>query len=262
MTDQVAGQRFTSGDLDGLAAAFDRDGYVRVSNLFSATEMMELEASLVSLQDRVREGSVDRARYGGDYLTSAGDQAPEFVNIVKDVTSLSEPATAAYHHPVLKELVTKCFGGQEPWEMPPEYAHRFGVSYQDARTGTESSYNRIGWHTDAQAHPNSDFYPMIAVTYCFDDTSPANGFLRVVPGSHKRSTDGMPLRFEKAPGEVGAYNDAGDVMLHHGDLWHSAARATEDPPDGIRRHMRGVWFAGRQPEPGEELEEFNKNAAR
>ena len=258
MTDQGP----TSGDLDGLAAAFERDGYVVVSNLLSAAEVLELEASLVSLQERVREGSLDRARYGGDYLTSAGDQVPEFVNIVKDVTSVSEPAAAAHHHPVLQELLRKCFGGQEPWEMRPEYAHRFGVSYQDARPGMESGYDRIGWHTDRQAHPNSDFYPSISVTYCLDSTSPANGFLRVVPGSHKRSTDGLPLRFEKVPGEVARYNDAGDVMLHHCDLWHSAARATEDPPEGIRRHMRSTWLAGRQPEPGEELEEFNKNAAR
>ena len=230
--------------------------------LSTATDMSELEAALVSLQEQVREGSLDRARYGGDYLTSAADAVPEFVNYVKDVTRLSEPAAAAFHHPVLQKLLRKCFGGLEPWEMRPEYGRRFGVVYQDARPGMESAYNRIGWHSDRQAYPNSDFHPSIALTYHLDATSPANGFLRVVPGSHKRSTESLPLRFEKVPGEVPAYNDAGDVMLHHCDLWHSAARATEDPPDGIRRHMRGSWFAGSQPKPGEELEEFNKNAVR
>ena len=134
--------------------------------------------------------------------------------------------------------------------------------YQDARPGTESAYTRIGWHSDHQAFPNSDFFPSIAVTFHIDGTSPANGFLRVVPGSHTRPTDGMPLGFEKIAGEVGVYCERGDVILHHCDLWHSAARATEDPPDGIRRHMRGSWNAGRRPEPGEEIEPFNKNAAR
>lgn len=62
-------------------------------------------------------------------------------------------------------------------------------------------------------------------------------------GSHLSPTDDMPLGFEKIAGEVAVYCDRGDVILHHCDLWHSAARATEDPP-------------------GEQLEAFNKNAAR
>lgn len=248
-------------ELDELAASFDENGYVIVKGLLDETELLELEASLVRLQEDVRSGALDRTRYGGDYLTSNPDQPPEFVNYVKDVTRLSEPASDAFHHPVLLALIKRCLG-REPWEMREEYGARFGVVYQDARPGKESAYTRIGWHSDRQAYPNSDFYPSVALTFHLDATSPANGFLRVVPGSHRRPTDDMPLRFEKIPGEVGAYCDVGDVMLHHCDLWHSAARATEDPPEGVRRHMRGGWFAGREPEIGEELEAFNKNAAR
>lgn len=253
---------YTDAELDELAASFERDGYVVLSNLLDSTEMFELEASLMSLQDQVREGTLDRARYGGDYLTSATDQIPDFVNYVKDVVRISEPAAALFRHPTLQALLTRCFDGVEPWEMPEEYGQRFGAVYQDARPGQESAYTRIGWHSDHQAYPNSDFHPSIALTYHVDATSPANGFLRVLPGSHQMTTDGLPLRFEKVAGEIGAYCEAGDVMLHHCDLWHSAARATEDAPDGIRRHLRGSWFAGRKPSPGEELEAFNKNAAR
>jgi hypothetical protein len=248
-------------ELDDLAASFDEDGYVIVKGLFDDTELFELEASLVRLQEDVRTGVLDRARYGGDYLTSAGDDIPDFVNYVKDATRLSEPASAAFHHPVLLALLERCLG-VTPWEMREEYGARFGVVYQDARPGQESAYSRIGWHSDHQAYPTSDFYPGVALTFHLDATSPANGFLRVLPGSHKLPTDGMPLRFEKVPGEIGVYCDAGDVLLHHCDLWHSAARATEDAPDGIRRHLRGGWFGGREPEIGEELEAFNKNAAR
>lgn len=250
-------------DLDELAADFARDGYVVVSGLLSDTELFELEASLVSLQEGVATGAIDRSRFGGDYLTSGSvDAPPEFVNYVKDVVQLSEPAAAAFRHPVLHELLTRCFDGVEPWEMPAEHGERFGVVYQDARPGRESAYTRIGWHSDRQAYPSSDFHPSVALTFHFDATSPANGFLRVVPGSHRWPTDDMPLRFEKIPGEVAVYCERGDIILHHCDLWHSAARATEDAPDGIRRHMRGSWFAGRKPEPGEVLEAFNKNAAR
>lgn len=249
-------------DLHLLAESFLEDGYVLVPNPFTEEELAGLEAALVGLQAGVLEGSIDRDRYGGDYLTSAeaGGTLP-FVNYVKDVTRLSPEAHAAFTHPAIFELVRRCLP-DTPWMFEESHGERFGVVYQDSRPGTESGYSRIGWHSDHQAYPNSDFWPGIAVTIHLDCTSPANGFLRVVPGSHRWSTQGMPLGFEKIPGEIPVYAEAGDVILHHCDTWHAAARATEDPPGGIRRHLRGSWYAGRKPAPDEELEPFNKNARR
>jgi ectoine hydroxylase-related dioxygenase (phytanoyl-CoA dioxygenase family) len=68
----------------------------------------------------------------------------------------------------------------------------------------------------------------------------------------------MPLRFEKAPGEIALYCELGDLLLHDAYLWHSAARATDD--EAIRRHIRGGWYSGS----GESASEadFVKNAAR
>jgi hypothetical protein len=250
-------------DLAALAADFRRDGYVVVRGLFDDEQLAALEASLVATQQGIADGTIDRARYGGDFLTSVGPGgvAP-FVHYVKDVLTLSPEAHAAFHHPVLVELLTRCFDGAVPWMFDESFGSRFGAVYQDARPGQEMTYTRIGWHSDHQAFPSSDFWPSIALTFHIDATSPANGFLRVVPGSHEWPTDGMPLGFEKIPGEIPVYCDRGDVILHHCDLWHSAARATEDPPGGIRRHLRGSWNAGRRPSPGEEIEPFNKNAAR
>ena len=59
----------------------------------------------------------------------------------------------------------------------------------------------------------------------------------------------MPPGFEKVPGEVGVYCERGDVLLHHSDLWHAAARATDDGAGGIRRHVRGGWYGGDGPTP-------------
>jgi Phytanoyl-CoA dioxygenase (PhyH) len=250
-------------DLDALEADFRRDGYVVVSGLLDDAELDALEAALTALQTAVGDGSIDRALYGGDYLTAAapGETVP-FVHYVKDVTRLSPEAYDAFHHPVLLELLQRCFDGATPWEFDESLGARFGVVYQDARPGKEMAYTRIGWHSDHQAFPNSDWFPSIALTFHVDATSPANGFLRVVPGSHLMPTDDMPLGFEKIRGEIPVYCERGDVILHHCDLWHSAARATEDPPGGVRRHLRGSWNAGRRPAPDEEIEPFNKNAAR
>jgi ectoine hydroxylase-related dioxygenase (phytanoyl-CoA dioxygenase family) len=105
-------------------------------------------------------------------------------------------------------------------------------------------------------------WPSMAFTIHIDATSPQNGFLRVVPGSHLGSDDGMPLGFEKVSGEVGVYCERGDVLLHHSNLWHSAARATEDGDAAVRRHVRGGWYGGERLAPGHGLADFVKNARR
>jgi hypothetical protein len=112
--------------------------------------------------------------------------------------------------------------------------------YQDARPGCESGYTRIGWHADWQAVPHLDIWSGTAFTFHIDGTSPANGFLRVVAGSHLWATaspfeninrlavpDGtpparghtdtppsapMPLGFEKVRGEIPVHAERGDVM--------------------------------------------------
>jgi ectoine hydroxylase-related dioxygenase (phytanoyl-CoA dioxygenase family) len=130
-------------------------------------------------------------------------------------------------------------------------------------------------------------WPSTAITIHVDGTSPANGFLRVVPGSHLWATPApwdnvngavvpegaaewggyteepppvaMPLGFDKVPGEIAVYAEPGDILFHDCYLWHSAAVATDI--GSKRRHVRGSWYAGAEPAnfgPGD----FVKNAAR
>ena len=139
---------------------------------------------------------------------------------------------------------------------------RFGVVYQDARPGAGSGYSRIGWHSDAQSGPHLAMWPSVAFTLHIDATSPQNGFLRVVPGSHLGGTEGMPPGFEKITGELALFCERGDVLLHHSDLWHSAARASDDGDAAVRRHVRGGWYGGTRLAPGHGVGDFVKNARR
>jgi hypothetical protein len=72
----------------------------------------------------------------------------------------------------------------------------------------------------------------------------------------------MPPGFEKVPGEIAVYCDFGDVLLHDARLWHAAARATDDPPLGVRRHIRGSWHGGARLPAGHGVDDFIKNAKR
>ena len=105
-------------------------------------------------------------------------------------------------------------------------------------------------------------WPAVSFTVHLDGTSPANGFLRVLPGSHHGDDEGMPPAFEKVPGEVAVYCERGDILFHDSGLWHGAARATADGPEAARRHLRGSWYGGARLAQGHGTDDFVKNAAR
>jgi hypothetical protein len=245
--------------LDETAEAFERDGYVIVSGLYDEATLAALETELVGLQAQLIEGALPD-RCGTVILDdpeATVDGAP-FAHYVCHLTEVSTIARDTVLHPQLVSMAERLLG-EECWLLEDD---RFGVVYQDARPGEGSAYSRIGWHSDFQSGPHLSMWPSMAFTIHIDATSPQNGFLRVVPGSHLGSDDGMPLGFEKVRGEVGVYCDRGDVLLHHSNLWHSAARATEDGPLAVRRHVRGGWYGGERLAPGHGLDDFVKNARR
>ena len=248
-----------SPSLEATVAAFSRDGFAVLSGLYSDAALDELQAELVDLQRRLVAGELPEGC--GTVILDDPDAVIDgepFAHYVCEITPVSSSARAAVMHPTIVGTV-RALIGVDAWLLEDD---RFGVVYQDARPGERSGYSRIGWHSDAQSGPNLDWWPSVAFTIHLDATSPQNGFLRVVPGSHLGGTEAMPLGFEKVPGEVAVYCDRGEVLLHHSDLWHSAARATDDGEGGIRRHVRGGWYGGQRPAEKHGLADFVKNARR
>ncbi|WP_076830278.1 phytanoyl-CoA dioxygenase family protein [Frankia sp. CcI49] len=275
----------TDLDLDEIEAFYQQHGFVILRDLLGEKLIARMEQECEAAQAGVLTGDLS-ARYGStqylndQYLDDAA-KAERFVNYVEHIQELAPAVGEAADGPVLTGVIRRLIGARI-WLSGSEQT---GVVYQDARPGRESGYTRIGWHSDWQAMPSLDVWPGLAITVHIDATSPANGFLRVVPGSHRwatpapyrnvngvpvpadaRPTGGytdtappfeMPLGFEKVPGEIAVYAERGDVLLHDGYLWHSAARATDD--DTRRRHVRGSFFAGEQ---AAYRRQFIKNAAR
>ena len=275
---------FRPDQLDALDGFFRDYGFAILRGLYSDAELSDLAVECVNAQNKVIDGSLE-ARYGNSILLDDGvDTATRFSNYVQYITELSGLTRAAILHPAIQSLMDRWVPGGHLREHS-----RFGVVYQDARGGQNSGYRRIGWHSDWQSGPHRDVWPSVAFTINIDATSPDNGFLRVVPGSHKWATPAprknannvplpegsketggytdtpppvpMPLTFEKVPGEIAVYCDAGDVLFHDAYLWHSAASGTSDR--AIRRHVRGGWFSGAPDlEHQDFLDDFVKNAAR
>ncbi|ADP83886.1 phytanoyl-CoA dioxygenase family protein [Pseudofrankia inefficax] len=255
-------------------------GYVLLRGLVPDELTARMETECAAVQADVLAGRLPE-RYGSTKYLDAAEKAERFVNYVEHVQELSPAVLETATLPALLAVIRRLIG-DSAWLNGSEQA---GVVYQDSRPGRESGYTRIGWHSDWQAMPSVDIWPGLAFTFHLDATSPANGFLRVVPGSNNWATPApyrnvnsvevpddarpaggytdtpppveMPLGFDKIPGEVAVYTERGDVILHDGYLWHSASRATDD--DGVRRHVRGGYWSG---PPANYRPQFLKNAAR
>ena len=278
----ISAEAFDASDLDGVVAFYRRYGFVILRGVFSEDLLARMEAECVTAQQAVVARDLPE-RYGSTVFLDDVAKAERFANYVEFVSEVSPAVAEAIAHPALVQVMQAVLG-DAIWVNDDV---RFGVVYQDARPGRESGYSRIGWHSDWQSSPNLAIWPSAAFTFHVDETSPANGFLRVVPGSHLWATPApyenvnnapvpegsaasggytdtpppypMPLRFEKVPGEIPVYCDKGDVLLHDAYLWHSAARATDD--ETTRRHVRGGYYSGDKQGDGRR-EVFVKNAAR
>ena len=250
--------RFDHRDVDGVADFFAAYGFALVAGIYDNARLDALDADTAFQQQRLLAGELPE-RCGTVILDSpdATVDGEPFAHYVCCATEISAVIADAVNDPALVALVRAVLG-PDMWLLDDD---RFGVVFQDARPGPGSAYSRIGWHSDDQSGPHLEVWPSCAFTIHLDGTSPANGFLRVKPGSHLGDATGMPLGFEKVPGELAVYADRGDVILHHSGLWHSAARATDDDA-GIRRHLRGGWYAGTKLEPGHGTGDFVKNARR
>ena len=264
--------------------AFYREyGFATLRGVLSEELITAAEQECAAAQAGVVDGGLPE-RFGTvRFLEQDGAaKAEKFANYVQFITEVSAATREAILNPTIVAAMHRLLG-PDCWLLEHR---RSGVVYQDARPGRESGYTRIGWHSDWQSAPAQPMWPSTAFTLHIDGTSPANGFLRVVPGSHRWATPApyenvngarvpegaaaaggytdepppyrMPLGFDKVPGELAVYLERGDVLLHDAYLWHSAARATDD--DTMRRHVRGGWFTGEVSDEG--IEEFVKNAAR
>jgi ectoine hydroxylase-related dioxygenase (phytanoyl-CoA dioxygenase family) len=240
-----AGQdSFDEATLDAMELCYHENGFVVLRNVFAAELMDRMEAECVRAQQQVVAHELSE-RYGSTVFLDDAAKADRFANYVEYINELSPAVVEATAHPNLLTALRRLLS-EDCWMRD---ASQFGVVYQDARPGKESGYTRIGWHSDWQAGPSLTIWPSTAFTFHIDGTSPENGFLRVVPGSHRWATP--------AP-----YRNVNDIEVPEGaaaaDLWHSAARATAE--DTTRRHVRGGYFAGDRANEG--VEQFLKNAAR
>ena len=174
---------FGPHELGALVWFYDMHGYATLRGLLTESDVAAVERECTAAQQAVIAGELD-IRHGSTVFLDEEAKAQRFANYVEYVSEISPAVRAAVTHPVLADAMARLLG-ERAWLRANE---QFGVVYQDARPGRESGYTRIGWHSDWQAGPSLDVWPSTAFTIHIDGTSPPNGFLRVVPGSHLWAT--------------------------------------------------------------------------
>ncbi|HBK18742.1 MAG: hypothetical protein EVA67_09590 [OM182 bacterium] len=253
----------TREDIALAAEMYDEFGYVLLKKIVPDAALREMTEQLTCAQTALIEGNLE-SRYGTELLDEPGAtvDGKAHRHYVINCTDLSPAAHAAAKHEALHDIAKVVLDSADPWLN--DYA-RFGVVFQDARADAGSKYSRIGWHADYNSDEDGGAWPSFAFTIHIDGTSPANGFLRVVPGSHKLEIDKDEIgswAFNTVKGEVPVFAEQGDIILHDYKLWHAAARGTADGVHGRRRHVRGAWFGGDRLSSDHGIGTFYKNAAR
>ena len=205
-------------------AAFDRDGYLFFTGLFSAAEMQ-------SMLDAVPELYSRRAAYN---VREKGSDAVR-TNFAGHL--VSEPFARLARHPRMVEPVQELLG-------EALYMHQFKINGKMAFEGDVWQ-----WHQDYGTWKNDDLMPTeraMNVAIFLDDVNEFNGPLMFIPGSHRRgvidakhdlTTTSYPLwtvdheliaqLVQRAGGKDGGivspHGPAGSMILFHSCLVHASS---------------------------------------
>ncbi|MBK7384403.1 MAG: phytanoyl-CoA dioxygenase family protein [Flavobacteriales bacterium] len=203
-------------------ADFERNGFLHRKGFFDRRQVDVLLTAIRELEDRwirdeVKEVNGTPIKYGRD---------------VDGRVIIQRFAFASLHHPVLAEMLRD--PRFEPFLQLISGDARLGVDEKDGLVVNHyvnvdgSSFTRMGWHTDSlrDVFLGQRIRPMINLGIHLDDQDPANGGLRLLPGTHRQHLGGMLFRkryfvdHRPDPGEVGFAIQAGDITLHDGRIWH------------------------------------------
>lgn len=108
-----------------------------------------------------------------------------------------------------------------------------------------SNFSQLGWHTDSlrDLFSGKKIMPMLNVGLHFDQSSPENGGLRILPGTHNKGM--ATLLFRKVyylnskadKKEIGMSVEPGDLTVHDGRIWHRVAQSPHIGEISRRRVM-------------------------
>ena len=227
--------------------SFHQNGMIHFPGFITKETVAALWKAVESVQSHWIDQSVEKVngvpvKYGADVDGSRIVQRFAFAN---------------QHSPVLAEFL-----------KDPRFQVLLGLVGPDARLGTDekdglvvnhyvnadaSKFTQMGWHTDSvrDIFLGKKILPMLNVGIHLDDQDPANGGLRLLPGTHEQNLWNMLFRkknfLDNEPDarEVAFEIKAGDLTVHDGRCWHRVERSRLTGEASRRRVMYIPIIAGK-----------------
>ena len=202
---------------DDQVAFYHRHGYLILENVLSAAELQELRTATEGLrEERIRRGGKDN------------------IVAIMDFALLNDAFMRAAHHPVMLAAVTQLIGANLRLQ-------HCKLNWKPPTKGT----GEVDWHQDFPFLPHTN-YDLLACMILMDDSSPENGCMRVIPGSHLRgpvdhfAADGTFTRHCTDPADyeddlargnvVDLIAPAGSITIHHCCIIHASYPNYSDTP--------------------------------
>jgi hypothetical protein len=210
-----------------LAAQLQTTGYLHVTGVFSAAEMVEANHEVDRLASLARPGD-DQSWWVTDE-----DGSPALCRLV--YTTLRSPLLAEMEADPRVRRLGKLL--DQELEAAPDRMEGSAVLIKvPGRTGGLSN---IPWHQDCGTGGHAVICPSVAVGIQLTGSDAATGNLRVVPGSHGQTLEyGWQDRLADVP-VISIDTAPGDVTVHIGDLMHASPRPTGS---GRRRTMYVTFY--------------------
>ena len=207
------------------------DGYCKIENVLDPPLLSELRRVTDDLLAEQSRADAERYRYQGSNI-SVAFQHPVFARLFTWPAALKALADMGFAKPKW----WSAFLLSKPPHAPPLYWHQ----------------DWWGWSDPCSAW---DAPPQAFLMYYLTDTNPANGCLRVIPGTHRKRIplhDELPVAhtdetyhapeqsviFSIRPDEVDVPVKAGDLLIGDARLLH-AAHANQT---GHHRSLLTLWY--------------------
>jgi ectoine hydroxylase-related dioxygenase (phytanoyl-CoA dioxygenase family) len=206
--------------------SYRRDGYVAVSHVIDATRLAELRAVTDEFVERSRAVTKSDALFDLDPRHTAA--RPVLRRIKNPADNDPVYRWVAFESPI-PDIVAQLLG-------PDVKFHHSKLNLKGSHVGAP-----VEWHQDAAFYPHSND-DVLAVGLLLDDSTPDNGALSVLPGSHRGP---VHTHYDAAGRFVGCMQaadigpldrgdhvvlalPAGSVHIHHYRLIHWSAPNTSD----------------------------------
>jgi len=214
---------------------YTRHGYLIVPGLLTPRELTRLRSALADVLGRARRVT----RSTRTFRMVKGLDGRYHVKRVWDPIAQHPAFFKLVFHPRILDVVERLIGPdiqlqQSRLTLKPRTPHAW-----------------FDWHQDYPAFPHTNF-ELLVVTVYLDDSTPDNGCLTVIPGSHRLGPLPHRFTFEGAPRtelvdrRVVADRSrwrrtpvaAGGIEVHHGNLLHSSEANLTDRP----RSTLQLWY--------------------